>query len=233
MEMRLPNWLAIRPRHDAVANVRAMSYEQLVEHFAKSGGGWAATPDRAEKDAVAYRCVSLIAGHFSQISLRAFDEGMDGRLTPVEGDPVLRMVNEQPSYRWTAATFWDYMVRSILLYGDGFAVMETADGRPIALRPYHPEHVDVVAQGPRNVYRVSPMLSNQPPAATGYKQAREVLHFPNLCFDGERSLSTLSAAGNALVLQAGDGRVFAGVLSVRLANRLHDFHAGQPNRRPT
>lgn len=68
----------------------------------------------------------------------------------------------------------------------------------MALRPYHPDLVTVMADGPRNIYRVEPRLPNQPPSARGNRAARDVLHFPNLVYDGERSLSTLSAAGNAL-----------------------------------
>ena len=179
---------------------RAMSYEELIASI-RSGRGlsYDVGPEASRKDVVVYRCVALIAGHFSQTPLRAYDEQPSGELVPVYDDPVLKMVNHQPSYRWTAATFWDWMIGSILLYGDAFAVIETTNGlRPLALRPYHPRNVEPMANGPRNVYRVSARLPNQPASATGVKQAREVLHLPNLLFDGERSCSNLSAAGNAL-----------------------------------
>ena len=101
---------------------RAMSYEELIESIGGFSTPYGVGPDTGRKDVVVYRCVALIAGHFSQTPLRAYDEQPSGELVPVN-DPVLRLVNNQASFRWTAATFWEYLIGSILLYGDGYACL--------------------------------------------------------------------------------------------------------------
>ena len=161
----------------------------------------------ALREAIVYLCLNRICGAISPLPIKAYSHDDDGGMVPERPDAVTRLLNRQPHPMWTAAEFWDYMVMSIELYGNGYACIErNMAGTPIRIKPFHPESVEPYVKDDMMVYRMYDRLpmennydSNGKPL---YKPARDVLHFKNSTQDGLRGRSTLFAACNSLDYKA-------------------------------
>ena len=162
-------------------------------------GGFQQHPDIALKEATVYRCVGVIASHVVQMPLeirRGFD---------LVDDPVLTVLNDRANFRWNAPEFWEYMVGSVLLRGDGFArIARNGRGFPTALIPYHPDWVDIQRDRESRLLFYRMTDPHGQPEDNGVFSQRDVLHFkglgwsPNSFGDNFKSPSVLSAALNAV-----------------------------------
>lgn len=152
--------------------------------------------EQAMRESVVYRCVAVYAGLVTQMPIVVKD-GND----PKE-DALLPLLNDTPSIRFNSPEFWEQMVRSILLRGDGFAqIVRRGKTRvPTALIPAHPDYVEIQTRpGSRLLfYRVTDPRGETEPRTI---PMRDILHFKGfgwrgLAAHGEdyKSPSVLSAA---------------------------------------
>ena len=192
------------------------------EWWGGSDGGarlFAGGPARAMKEATVFRCVKAYTGHIIQMPIQV----MDG-MKPVLDDEMLPLLNERPSSIWNAPEFWERMVGSILLYGDGFAriVRQRTTMMPVALVPYHPDCVTIVRQrlrgGSAGRFLQYHMTSQDGPGSdTGRFRQSDVLHFKGSLWRGDggdyRSQSVLSAALPALGFKAAMDKYASGAYS--------------------
>lgn len=156
------------------------------------------TEDTAMRASAVYACVGLIAGSIASLPLPVYRRSNDGRET-VRHD-VWWLLNESPSSDITAAVFWEYVVASILLYGDGFARLHRpapSSNDVRAIEALHPNRVQPFRTSAGELaYRVTPERG----AVTGVSSA-DMLHFASLGFDGLRSMSPIRfAARNAVAI---------------------------------
>jgi phage portal protein BeeE len=59
----------------------------------------------------AYRCTALLAGATAIMPLPVYRQNDDGTREPARDHPVRYLLNEQPTPRFTAATFWEFRGR--------------------------------------------------------------------------------------------------------------------------
>lgn len=141
-----------------------------------------------------HACTSLIAGCISALPMNVYRREADGEQSEVYNNDLWWMLNEEFNPRWSASVGWEYLVLSMLLHGDGFAVIERRGATVIGLRPVHPLNVEVVASpdGRRLVYRVTNQWEDGS-AVVGrviYDQ-EDIIHVAGTGFDGLRSMSPL------------------------------------------
>jgi HK97 family phage portal protein len=102
------------------------------------------------------------------------------------------LLNERPNPRCSAAVFWEYLLSSMLLHGDAFArIVRKGRFRPDieAFELLHPECVEVKTRDRRLVYTIY-----RTDGTAQVIDQDDMIHVPNLGFNGERGLSTLRSA---------------------------------------
>ncbi|TNE83296.1 MAG: phage portal protein [Gammaproteobacteria bacterium] len=145
--------------------------------------------------AIVYACTRMIAGAMAGMPLHIYRNAANGRERDT-GHPLAPLLNLQPTPLMSAAMFWEYISASMLLQGDGFAViMRNEFGEPVEFLPVSPTHTHVEKKGGRLLYFF--WLDDQ---WRGFDQD-DVLHFAGFGFNGTRSLSVIKhAAVNSIGL---------------------------------
>lgn len=153
----------------------------------QSAAGKPITEDTAARVAMVFACTRLIAGAIASLPLHFYERIENGRQR--WDTPLWWLFNEQPTPRFSAAVFWEYITKSILFHGDGFATLRrNGANQVVQVVPHHPLDVLVERRGDRLVYFVQDLGERR-----GYEQD-DVLHFPGFGFDGRRSLSVIQYA---------------------------------------
>lgn len=148
----------------------------------------------AMRVAAVYRCVGLIAGAVSALPCTFYRRDPEGRERA--DHPYWWLFNEQPTPRFSAATFWEFVVGQMLLRGDGFAylVRDGKFGTQIkAAIPVPREKVVPLRFGDRITYTITDVIEDGREGQFTVDQS-DMLHFPGLGFDGLTSKSVISWA---------------------------------------
>lgn len=180
--------------------------------------GYAVSEHTAMSVGAVYAAVGLIAGAVQSIPLAIYKRIPDGKeavdiVSDSRAANLWWLLNEQPHRAWSASVFWEYMVASLLLCGDAFALIERDGATPGAIRPFHPDQVTVEKSkipGDKGL-----MYTFRDANGTIFSRTQDdVLHIPGLGFDGLRGLSPIryaakNAIGTALAAEDYSGRFFA------------------------
>lgn len=187
-----------------------MSREQWADLFGfnQAASGVAVTTESAKRSAAVYSCCRLIAGAVALLPLPIYERTEDGGRKKADHD-LWWLLNESPYPTLTACTFWEWMVGSMLLRGDGLAqILRDRNGRPTGLMPLPRECVEIDKLDGRLVYFVND-------GETRYGlYGDDVLHFPGFGFDGKKGESVIryaarQAVGTALAADEFAGEFFA------------------------
>jgi HK97 family phage portal protein len=141
-----------------------------------------------------YASINLIAGAISGLPMHVYKVAANGERDRAPSDPLWWVLNEEFTPRWNAAAGWEFLVKSLLLQGDFFAVIRrNAAAQPIGIQPIHPDRVTVAINyiDDRLIYLIAPEF-------VGMKELvldqDDVLHVPGFGFDGIRGMSPLRYA---------------------------------------
>lgn len=184
--------------------------EQWAEFFGvrPASSGVAVTVESAKRSAAVYSCTRLIAGAVALLPIPVYERTLDGGRKKVEHD-LWWLLNESPYPTLTACSFWEWMLSSMLMRGDGFAqIIRDRNGNPSSLMPIPRECVHVTERDGHLVYFVSDGES-----VYGLFD-HDVLHFPGFGFDGCHGESVIryaarQAVGTALAADEYAGDFFA------------------------
>jgi HK97 family phage portal protein len=196
----------IQPRNDVVSSDR----EGMLQIFgeAPSFAGPPVTPESAMRLSAVYRSTALLSGAVATLPLPVYRLGDDGETRESARDhPVRYLLNEQPTPRFTAATFWEFVTASMLLRGDGFAVLiRNRAGEIQEIIPVPADCVTPRRDGNRLIYVVYLYNDGYGPAKPIGLDQDDVLHFPGFGFNGLRSMSVIrwaayQAIGTALSME--------------------------------
>jgi HK97 family phage portal protein len=169
-----------------------------------SSSGVVVTNETAKRSAAVYACCRLIAGAVALLPLPIYERTKDGGRQKVEHD-LWWLLNESPYPTLTACSFWEWMISSILMRGDGLAqIVRDKNGRPVKLMPLPRECVSIERIGETLNYYV-----NDDGRYFGL-QSEDVLHFPGFGFDGIRGESVIRYAARQAVGTALAADEFAG-----------------------
>jgi HK97 family phage portal protein len=192
--------------------------EELAEFFGvkPASSGVAVTVESSKRSAAVYSCVRLIAGAVALLPLPVYERTPDGGRKAVD-HPVWWMLNESPYPTLTACSFWEWMLASSLMRGDGIAqILRDRNGNVTGFMPLPRQCVDIELREGRLVYFVSDGVSNYGLFAD------DVLHFPGFGFDGCHGESVIrfaarQAVGTALAADDYAGEFFANGASPSIA----------------
>ncbi|PTY38586.1 phage portal protein [Saccharospirillum sp. MSK14-1] len=157
-----------------------------------SAAGAAVNEKTAMSVGAVYACVRLICGAISGLPLPIYQNTEKGR--EKTDHEYTWLLNTESHPIWLATSFWQYIIKSKLLHGDGFAAIERKGAQVKALIPLDPRSVVTEKRDGYLIYWVFPN-EGEP----FWLHQDDVLHFSGLGFDGERSLSPLKSAARDAV----------------------------------
>lgn len=178
-----------------------------------SAAGVNVTPETAMRVSAVYACVRLISGALASLPLSIYRRTPDGRER--SDHDYWWLLNEQACPAFTGHAMWEYVVANMLLRGDGLVYMYRGPSglSPTIqqLIPLKRDQVWIYRYGERKErigYRIHGDIAGTP----GYFDADQddILHFPNVGFDGLRSPSVIQLAARNAIGTAYKADEFAG-----------------------
>lgn len=164
----------------------------------------------ANRVAAVYACRRLIAGAISTLPLPIYKRTDDGGRERVK-HPYWWLLNEEPTPRFTAASFWEFVTSDMLMRGDGIAYIQRPSNNGFgvsALIPWRRDNVAIYRADDRLRYVFFDTIDGK----RGYFTADQddVLHFPGDAFNGIFSLSVIGSAARQAIGIAMKADEFAG-----------------------
>jgi len=217
----LDGWLASREGGHARAGISALGQNAATTNLTANelasmlgashttASGVAVTAETAMRVTTVYACVALVAGAIASLPVAIYDRETEARTN----HDYWWMFNEKACDGWTAATAWEYLISSKLLYGDGFAQLLRASpysNRVTGWKPLHPDRVEPFRDAEGMLwYRVTYSDGKQ-----SILNSADVLHLPSLGFDGLRSPSAITyaareAIGTSMAAERFSGQFFS------------------------
>ncbi|WP_324730984.1 phage portal protein [Pseudomonas paeninsulae] len=190
----------------AAVKSQSMTGDQLSDFFGASrpSAGVAVTTETAKRSAAVYACCRLIAGAVSLLPLPIYERTATGGRKKADHD-LWWLLNESPHQTLTACSFWEWMVSSMLMRGDGLAqIIRDRNGRPLGLMPLPRECVQIESRDGQLVYYVSDAKSQYGLFAD------DVLHFAGYGFNGVQGESVIRYAARQAVSTALAADEFSG-----------------------
>lgn len=186
------------------------------------------SPFLAENLSTVFACVQVIAETVAMLPLLVYRRLDGGARMEDTAHPVAMLFSIEPNARQTATEFFEMMTAHCLLRGNAYAeIVRDGGGAPVALNPFHPDHVSVVRipRTGRHAYDVS-----MPEGGTRRLLPEEMLHLRDRTDDGLVGKSRLARAretfASALATERYAGSTFrngasmSGILS-------HPEHLGE------
>lgn len=176
--------------------------------------------DSAMRCSAVFSCVRLLSGALASAPIRIYQRTEDGR-AEMPKHPFLRMLSVRPNEFMTASTFWKTMMIQKVLEGNAYAFIYRANpsGRAIGLYPLRSPRVvpyqawelgldkELSVSPSRLYYRVS-----WDDGRTSLVDQDDMLHIPNLNWNGKKGMSTISAGaqtmGLALSAESSAAKIF-------------------------
>ena len=164
----------------------------LAEFFGLRGGiGGHVNVDRASGNAVAARCISVIAENSAAVPLKVYRETANGGREPATDHPLYAVLHHQMNPALTAFEGREWLVACVLIHGNAFARIErNGRGQVIGLYPFMPGNV-AVERMPSGRLRYK--ISNAKGGVEILLQ-EEVLHLRYRTRDGVMGLSPIQIA---------------------------------------
>lgn len=188
--------------------------EAMAEIFhLPSYAGPPVTTASAMRVTAVYACITLIAGAIASMPVGFFQRTDDSDGRKRVKHPLWWLFNGRPSPLIPAAVFWEYVIATKILHGDGFAlIVRNRMGEILELVPLSPLEVATERVGNQIVYVV-----NSPDLGKPFGVNRDdMLHFHGFGFNTRtgRGLSVIQhvarqAIGNALGADEFAGRFMA------------------------
>lgn len=196
------------PRAESREGLSFSDFSDLFGIGVPVASGQLVTPETAMRFSAVFACVRLLGGAVASAPARIYRrEGQEERRV-VRGHPLADMLRLRPNRFMTATTFWKAFVTHKVLQGNGYAhIIRSRFGEPVGLYPLNPRNVVVYwaweigldrrlgVERNRLFYRVT----FEDGQARLYDQD-DMLHVPNVGWDGKRGLSTIAAAGQGIGL---------------------------------
>ena len=103
--------------------------------YGPTSAGKLVTPDTAMQVSAFWACVKLLSETIATLPLALYRRQPDGGRVDASDHPLSTLLRVSPDGEHTAVEFWEGIVLSLCLNGDGFAEKVQAGGRLVALQP--------------------------------------------------------------------------------------------------
>lgn len=186
------------------------------------------SPHLAENLSTVFACVQAIAETVGMLPVRLYRKAPSGARMEDSAHALAQLFGGDPNPWQTAAEFIEMMTAHCLLRGNAYAeIARTSAGAPIALTPYHPDHVSIVRVRTTGRYAYDVSL---PEGGTRRILPDDMLHLKDRSDDGivgkSRLARTRETFGVAIASERYAGSTFrngaamSGILS-------HPEHLGE------
>ncbi len=153
----------------------------------ESSSGKSVTVDRAMKLSAVWACVRIISTSVAGLPLSVYRRMPDGSREDARDAQVHDVIHTSPNDDMTAFQFWQAMVASMLLWGNGYAEIQRMAGRVVALDFLLPSRVRLdVDESGRLEYWYRSVTGDERQILRG-----DMLHIPAFSLDGRIGLSAI------------------------------------------
>ncbi|AIO68236.1 MULTISPECIES: phage portal protein [pseudomallei group] len=185
----------------------------------ESSSGETVTVDSAMQLSAAWACVRLIAETVATLPLNLHQKGADGTRSLAISHQLYEVLHNQPNADNTAVEFWEVIVASMLLWGNGYARKLRSAGTIIGLELMLPQRMTV-----KRLTTGALQYTYRDIDGSGLVLTEDdVLHFRGFSLNGWMGVSVIAYArevfGNAIAANKTSSSVFknglrpSGVLS--------------------
>lgn len=134
-----------------------------------------------------YRCVDIISTSIANLPVKVLLRSEEGT-NELDSHPVLLMFRDRDNGNVTKFTLMKLLVQSVLLKGNGFALIERKGDTPVKLRYLEPQDVLIVYDKIKDdLYYKVPFLNRN-------VEPRDMIHLKINSYDGVTGLSVLKNA---------------------------------------
>ncbi len=189
-----------------LTQARSFTYQDLVDDVsAVSDAGIAVSPEAAIRCTAVFAAVRVIAETIASIPLRVYERMPDGAKRPAREHRLYRLLHDRPHPAYTSFQFRELLTSHVLLYGNGFAIVERdGSGRVTQIVPVLPHQFEEVElRWDREAGAWVKWYTFRLPRPGGTEVVRryhqdEVLHVVGLGYDGLVGYSPIRVARNAV-----------------------------------
>lgn len=150
--------------------------------------------DKAMLLSTVYRCVDVIGDSVAQLPLEPYKIDENGYKRKYMEHPTYYLLNKEPNSQMSRFTFMKTLITSVLLNGNGYALIERdANGNATSLKLIPSDLV--------TVSRIDPLKEKIMYSVIGINKLIEpvnMIHILNFSYDGITGISTLQHARNTL-----------------------------------
>lgn len=147
----------------------------------------------AMRVAAVYSCVEKISV-ISTLPKQIYELSANGQRTRIDHD-YWPLLNTEPTPAWTAASFWEREIASMLLRGDGLAEIVRGKSRyssvAVGLRPLHREQVFIYQANDQLQYKITSLDGK-----VRVLSQDDILHLPGFGFNGFHGMSVIQYAAH-------------------------------------
>lgn len=177
---------------------------QVAQHWSAVSRttGQTLTVQESEKLSAVWACVRLISGTIASLPMRVYQiNPADGSHIPLPQHPLAPIVGRNPNRDMTANQFWEVMLRSMLLWGDGFAEVQKIGNRVIAFKYLLPQRLN------RNMLFDGTIqyLYTDFDAKQYQIDEKNLLRIPGITDDGRNGLSVIAYMADVLGMARAGG----------------------------
>lgn len=177
---------------------------QVAQHWSAQSRttGQVLTVQESEKLSAVWACVRLISGTIASLPLRVYQiNPSDGSHIALPQHQIQPIIGRNPNRDMTANQFWEVMLRSMLLWGDGFAEVQRIGSRVISLKFLLPQRLT------RNMLFDGSIqyLYTDFDAKQYQIDEKNLLRIPGITDDGRNGLSVIAYMADVLGMARAGG----------------------------
>lgn len=178
-------------KNKAVAPKREYYNDALDDIFGASTGANISKNNVLKNSDIIYACVNLISSTIAKMSINLFEEDAEGSKSKVSND-ITYLLKIRANENTSAIDFIQGLISSMLVYGNGYALIETRRGVPVALRLLDSSKTSLKKVGKK--YYVQTTIDNEQRTLS----YNEVIHIKDLSTDGIEGISRIDTLKNKL-----------------------------------
>ena len=179
---------------------------------AHTDSGRLVTVENSLELAAVWACVRLLSETIATLPMVLYRKDSTGKSTPAIDLDLYTLLHDQPNAYMSAVEFWEMIVASLCLWGNGYAVKKRIGKRIVALDPLRPEFTNVYRTDAGEVRYAFNRTDEQADYA-----ASDIVHIKGFGIDGLVGLSPIGMArqtiGRSLATDEASATVYKSGLS--------------------
>ena len=172
--------------------------------FDGSNSGQAINERSAMQMTEVYTCVRILSESIAGLPIHIYNYTDSGSKEKTINHPLYRLIHDEPNPEMTSFVFRETLMTHLLLYGNAYAqIIRNGKGEVIALYPLMANRMSVDRDDKGHLYYQYQMQDSDAPTmknGTVILKPSDVLHVPDLGFDGLVGYSPIAMAKNAIGL---------------------------------